>query len=154
VYERAQATTPGCPKLRKVQEIVRDLKKKAQASQVPVEEPPIVPWGPMWPTDGEEIACLFKLFRTSLDAGWHLGKRTAKWALSLRKLSIGEEGGVTHLNWAYHYVNREKMVLIVNGTRAQPFTGDLAGQMIFRPWESSENFEDYREAVAEGKIPQ
>ena len=156
VYEYARTRVSGCPKLRKVQELGRDLKRKAQANQVPFQDPPIVPWGPMWPKDVEEIACLFKLMRTTLqdERAVPIHARNAKWALTLRKIFEGEwEGGIHHLFWATSYAWREKMTQVVKGPEAKPFTDDLDGVMMFRMWESVESANAYQEAVEDAKIP-
>ena len=88
VFEIAETTVRGCPKIRKVQEIVRDLRKRAQASRVPITDPPIVPWDANWPAEAEEIACLFKLMKTCNDR--RMDPRVARWGLKLRKIFVGE----------------------------------------------------------------
>ena len=73
--------------------------------------------------------------------------RVARWALKLRKLFVGEwEGGFHHLNWAHHYSAREKMAEI-KGPGNEPFTYDLDWQMMFCPWESPEQLDEYRKSV-------
>ena len=136
IYQRARSRISGCPSLRKVQEIVAEAKKEVKEQSVLPQDPQTTPWGPDWPNDAEEIACLFKLMK--FQVGRPLDTSTAKWALRIRKCFSGKfEGSMNHLMRAMDYARIEKAA-IVWGPDLFDYVS-LDNLMMYRPWESEEN---------------
>ena len=157
VYILAKPKVQGCPSLRKVQEIVREAKERAQVVQ---EDPPLDPWGPGWPKHPEDIRFLFDLLYCAALTGMSVNNRQARWALNLRGLfdnrGLDDKDRVIQtamcLLWASLYANRERAAEVLG--QGPPYTADLDGVMMFRIWESTEHEERYiKEATAKRIIP-
>lgn len=142
------------PSLRKVQYIVRDAK---QARPHMADEPELELWGPDWPDDSEDIACLLRLKLQSLKhPEMPLTTRVGKWALRLRAGFLGPmedptvDPDLELLCFAYEYTLRERVAeLFQDGL----YTPDLDGAMMCRPWESVERLHQYQRSVAAGLFP-
>ena len=157
VYQRASGMGRR-PSLRKVQEIVREARRRSETSGIPLEDPKLVPWGPEWPTDdADDIACLFRLLATADVTGHRLNTRTARWALKLRKVFEGGwEGSILHLSFAYLYGGIEKgLELMPQGLGIADYTLEemcvnLNESLMLRFWESEEEAGIYKEAMLRG----
>jgi hypothetical protein len=157
LYELVKSQVKGYPSLRKVQQVIRDAKRRAGPI---ADDPPLQPWGEGWPEAPEDIACLFRLMLCRLfehpDATG-LTIRQAKWALKLRGVfdvtGLDPENEYKrtyeHIIWANAYARRDRAAAILK--RDGPYTADLDGVMMFRPWEGA--LGAYREAVRLGLVP-
>ena len=142
------------PSLRKVQYIVRDAK---QARPHVADEPEFELWGPDWPDDSEDIACLLRLKLQSLKhPEMPLTTRVGKWALRLRAGFLGPmedptvDPDLELLCFAYEYTLRERVAeLFQDGL----YTPDLDGAMMCRPCESVERIHQYQRSVVAGLFP-
>ena len=79
--------------------------------------------------------------------------RTAKWALGLRA-ALGpvetDNDLARHISFATAYTWRDREAEILDKTID---TADLDGYVMFRCWETREGFRQYKQAVADGKVP-
>jgi hypothetical protein len=156
IHNRLKSKVTNCPRLRSVQMIIRDAKRRA--TPIP-DDPPLQPWGADWPESPEDIKCLYRLmacrfFERSGAVG--LTTRHARWALKLRGVfdvtgldpAREYEWGCVHLTLALSYSWRERAAETLGEA---PYTADLDAVLMFRPWESGG--ESYRELVRHGLIP-
>lgn len=138
--------------LRKTQQVVAEAKKKARSIPDDLE---IIPWSDDWPTDANEIACLFRLKRKSLQLPIRLTTRVAKWALKIREVFVhrNENPDVDidfwHLLWAHQYAQEDRVSEIFG---QEMNTSYLDNRMMFRVWESQENTEALEAAREQGLI--
>lgn len=108
------------------------------------------PWGAGWPTDAQEIAYLLRLLSFPLRQPWpELTVRAAGWALKLRVAagSADTDADVQrHLTVAHSYAEREQVAAVLD----RPiYTADLDAWLMYRPWESDRNRQEYEKAKAE-----
>ena len=157
VYELA-AMIKERPSLRKVQQIVRDAKRRAK--QIP-DDPPIVPWtdATVWPQDPTQVASLFLVMRVALlEVDRRLTVGEARWVTKLsglfdyNGLGCDEEYRLAYVHFvvAHTYARRERAGEILERPAK---TDDLDGLTMFRPWAGDERFRLYRAAIQDGLIP-
>jgi hypothetical protein len=158
---KTQLPPSQCPSVRRVQQIIQQIRIKAGPFP---DDPPLIPWGPDWPELSEDIACLFQLMRlyslrSRVDGmELRLDTRTARWALKLRGMFDTTwpkperiDPQVMDLDrWADAYASREIVGEILN---QPPYLDDLNGVMEFRPWEKESARLAYWEAVEIGAVP-
>ena len=146
------------PKLRTVQQIIRDAKRRA----IPIpDDPLIVAWGDDWPEDPDQIAVLFRVMASARVAlNYRLTTREARWVIALSGLfdysGLGDadEGHLAyeHFLFARSYAQRERVGVILD---RQPYFDDLDGLVMFSPWATNkeQRLESYQSAVQNGLVP-
>lgn len=146
---------PSSASNRKIQQVVSDLRREVSTRDRLLDDPELRPWGQEWPSDPDEIACLYQLMDIrprrwgyevlkSRDPDFwdRYGIRTvreAKWALRIRAAFDDRDlmELLRHVTLAKAFAGRERAAEALG--RASPYTGDLDRLLTWRPWESDEN---------------